>query len=39
MFSVRALVGWCIDTFHKAHLLRPSNDTNETEHYCWMYDV
>jgi hypothetical protein len=39
MFSVYALVGWRIDTFHKANLLTPSNNTNVTEHYYRVYDV
>jgi hypothetical protein len=34
MFSVGALVGSCIDTFHKANLLTTSNNINVTKHYC-----
>jgi hypothetical protein len=43
MFSVvRALVRWCIDTFHKANLLTPSNKTIVTKGItigCMMYKL
>jgi hypothetical protein len=35
MFSVRALVGYCIDTFHKDNLLTPANNTNVTQTLLW----